>query len=361
MNITIASDLHLSIRDKDYSMPILEEIFTNAISSDALFLLGDIFDSYTDAEEYRSDFRTLANGIQTPIYFLAGNHEKIASIGRGLDKLNLGDRVVIIEGDSYSRYYIGGLDIVALPYQTKYENFYQWDLGRKDDSIRIFLSHGIVEGSMWFVNKFEKNTAAIPLDLLNAISCDLAILGHIHQKFNTKISTVGGDIDIIYPGSSKICRLSESELGQKYILSLSFIDKALNVDYIPLQKAGKYLNYELNINSDIDSEIMNLTKNWGRKDIVQIEISGIAEDDYAIDKVIRDIEIKYKKFVSKLIVSKKKILILNNVLEENILNEFLFVVEKYKKEKEGTVSAEIVELAKIMGVEKIAAAIKARK
>ncbi len=361
MNIIIASDLHLSIRDKDYSLPILEEIFTNAISCDALFLLGDIFDSYTDAEEYRADFRALANGIQTPIYFIVGNHEKIASIGRNLDKLNLGDRVVIVEGDSYSRFYIGGLDIVALPYQTKYENYYQWDLGKKDDNIRILLSHGIVEGSMWFVNQFENGTAAIPLDLLNAISCDLAILGHIHQKFNTKISTIAGDIDVIYPGSSKICRLSESELGAKYILSLRTVDKALDIDYIPLQKAGKYLNYELSINCDIDTEIMNLATNWGKKDIVQIEIFGIVENDYTIDKIIRDIEIKYKKFVSKLIVNPKKILILNNVLEENILSEFLFVVENYKKEKEGSVSKETIELAKIMGVERIANAIKGRK
>ncbi len=361
MNIIIASDLHLSIKDKDYSLPILEEIFANAVLSDGIFLLGDIFDSYADAEEFRADFRRFANGIKTPIYFLAGNHEKLASIGRRLDKLDLGDRVVIIEDHSYSRFYIGGLDIIALPYNNKHDDFYQWDFGNKDSDIRIFLSHGIIEGSMWFVDKFEDTTAAIPLDLLNAVSCDIAILGHIHQKFNTKISTINGDIDVIYPGSSKICRLSETEIGKKFILSLHYQNKSLNIDYIPLEKAGKYLVYQFNINGDIESELARLSADWKRKDVIEIQISGVVESDSHIDKVIKDIESKYKRLVSKFIVHKKKVLILNNIVEENILSEFIAVAENYKNEKDGLIAPQTIELAKIMGVERIAAAIKSRK
>ncbi len=361
MNIIIASDLHLSVKDKDYSLPILEEILTYAIASDGLFLLGDIFDSYADAEEFRNDFRRMANSIQTPIYFIAGNHEKIASIGRMLEQLNLGDRVVVMEGNSYSRFYIGGLDIIALPYQNKYDNYYQWDMGKKDGTVRILLSHGIVEGSMWFLNKFEDSTAAIPIDLLNAISCDVAILGHIHQKFNTKIKTIDGDIDIVYPGSSKICRLSETEVGEKYILSLRTQDNALDIDYIALEKAGKYLTYEFNINSGVENSLIELSKNWKRKDIIEIRISGVVENDSVVDKIVKNIEGKYRKLVSKLIITRKNISILNNIFEENILSEFLSVAENYKKEKEGVIAPEILELAKIKGVEKIAAAIKLRK
>ena len=361
MNIIIASDLHLSIKEKDHSLSILEEIFMNTIGKDALFLLGDIFDSFTDAEELRGDFKRLANNLKKPIYYIVGNHEKIGILDRHMEQLNLGDRVIIIDGPMYSQFYIKGVDIIALPYQDRYENYYQWKIGKKEEDIRIFLSHGIAEGSMWFTDEYEDNVAAIPKDLLEIFSSDIVILGHIHQKFEAKVMLENRNIDVIYPGSSRICRLSKSEVGEKYIISLRYEDKNLNIDYISLQRAGKYLRYEFNINGALNENLDILSNDWNREDIIEVKISGIVESDIEADKIIKNIESKYKNKVRKFIISSKSILILNNISKENILTEFLSVSDNYKKEKSDDISAEILELAKIMGIERIVTAIKGRK
>lgn len=361
MNIIIASDLHLSIEEKEYSLSVLEEIFMNAIGKDALFLLGDIFDSFTDAEELRSDFKRLANNLKKPIYYIVGNHEKIGMLDRSMEQLNLGDRVLIIDSASYSQFYIKGVDIIALSYQENYGSYHKWKVERKEEHIRIFLSHGIVQGTMWFVDGDQNNVAAIPKNLLELFAPDIAILGHIHQKLETKIMLENKHLDVIYPGSSRICNLSKSEIGERYIISLDYEEKQLDINYIPLLNAGKYLRYNFNINGQLYDNLKMLASSWTRDDIIEIKISGIVESGSQSDKIIKNIENQYKKIVNKLIISTEKILILNNITNESILTEFLSISDKYKREKGESISAEILEIAKIMGVEKIAEAIKARK
>lgn len=351
--ILIAADLHLSISEKSYSFSVFDEILENAKNYDALFLLGDTFNTFEDAEKLKEEFSKKSEIYNKNIYLLKGNHEYLKSGGINLSKLKFADNIKIIENIDFIN--LDNLDILAVAFSENYniDNDFLKRVENLKEKNRIFLGHGIVEGTLWAIEENEES-AFIPIEIIKRVKPNLAIVGHIHKQMEINIE----NINIIYIGSARVWRKSKSEMGTRKCLALNIDCDSITKNYIDLKSAGEYRVYNLNIN-DIDLKIENIYKNWNYKDIIDINIYGIIEDEIQLEIKKKEIINKYLEFVREINIKNSNLFFLENALNENIIKEFLKVADEFKSDSEEYL--EIVELAKRIGIEKISLALQNKK
>lgn len=353
--ILIAADLHLSISEKSYSFSVFEEILENAKNYDALFLLGDTFNTFEDAEKLKEEFSKKSEIYNKNIYLLKGNHEYLKSGGINLSKLKFADNIKIIENIDFIN--LDNLDILAVAFSENYniDNDFLKRVENLKEKNRIFLGHGIIEGTLWTIEENEES-AFIPIEIIKRVKPNLAIVGHIHKQMETNIE----NINIIYIGSARVWRKSKSEMGARKCLALNIDCDSITKNYIDLKSAGKYRVYNLNIN-DIDFKIENIYKNWNYKDIIDINIYGIVEDEILLENKKKEIINKYSKYAREINIKSANLFFLENALNENIIKEFLNVAEEFESKSVDDEYLEIVELAKYIGIEKISLALQNKK
>lgn len=353
--ILIAADLHLSISEKSYSFSVFDEILENAKNYDALFLLGDTFNTFEDAEKLKEEFSKKSEIYNKNIYLLKGNHEYLKSGGINLSKLKFADNIKIIENIDFIN--LDNLDILAVAFSENYniDNDFLKRVENLKEKNRIFLGHGIVEGTLWAIEENEES-AFIPIEIIKRVKPNLAIVGHIHKQMETNIE----NINIIYIGSARVWRKSKSEMGARKCLALNIDCDFITKNYINLKSAGEYRIYNLNIN-DIDLKIENIYKNWNYKDIIDINIYGIIEDEILLENKKKEIINKYSKYAREINIKSANLFFLENAYNENIIKEFLNVTEEFENKSVDDEYLEIVELAKYIGIEKISLALQNKK
>ena len=353
--ILIAADLHLSISEKSYSFSVFDEILENAKNYDALFLLGDTFNSFEDAEKLKEEFSKKSEIYNKNIYLLKGNHEYLKSGGINLSKLKFANNIKIIENIDFIN--LDNLDILAVAFSENYniDNDFLKRVENLKEKNRIFLGHGIVEGTLWAIEENEES-AFIPIEIIKRVKPNLAIVGHIHKQMEINIE----NINIIYSGSARVWRKSKSEMGARKCLALNIDCNSITKNYIDLKSAGEYRVYNLNIN-DIDLKIENIYKNWNYKDIIDINIYGIIEDEIQLENKKKEIINKYSKYAREINIKSANLFFLENAYNENIIKEFLNVTEEFESKSVDDEYLEIVELAKYIGIEKISLALQNKK
>lgn len=353
--ILIAADLHLSVTEKSYSFSVFDEILENAKNYDALFLLGDTFNTFEDAEKLKEEFSKKSEIYNKNIYLLKGNHEYLKSGGINLSKLKFGNNIKIIEDADFIN--MENLDILAVAFSENYniDNDFLKRVENLKEKNRIFLGHGIVEGTLWAIEENEES-AFIPIEIIKRVKPNLAIVGHIHKQMEINIE----NINIIYSGSARVWRKSKSEMGARKCLALNIDCDSITKNYIDLKSAGEYRVYNLNIN-DIDLKIENIYKNWNYKDIIDINIYGIIEDEILLENKKKEIINKYLEFVREINIKNSNLFFLENALNENIIKEFLKVADEFEFKSDSEEYLEIVELAKYIGIEKISLALQNKK
>lgn len=353
--ILIAADLHLSVTEKSYSFSVFDEILENAKNYDALFLLGDTFNTFEDAEKLKEEFSKKSEIYNKNIYLLKGNHEYLKSGGINLSKLKFADNIKIIENIDFIN--LDNLDILAVAFSENYniDNDFLKRVENLKEKNRIFLGHGIVEGTLWAIEENEES-AFIPIEIIKRVKPNLAIVGHIHKQMEINIE----NINIIYIGSARVWRKSKSEMGTRKCLALNIDCDSITKNYINLKSAGEYRVYNLNIN-DIDLKIENIYKNWNYKDIIDINIYGIIEDEILLENKKKEIINKYSKYAREINIKSANLFFLENALNENIIKEFLNVAEEFESKSVDDEYLEIVELAKYIGIEKISLALENKK
>ena len=351
--ILIAADLHLSVTEKSYSFSVFDEILENAKNYDALFLLGDTFNTFEDAEKLKEEFSKKSEIYNKNIYLLKGNHEYLKSGGMNLSKLKFADNIKIIENIDFIN--LDNLDILAVAFSENYniDNDFLKRVENLKEKNRIFFGHGIVEGTLWAIEENEES-AFIPIEIIKKVNPNIAVIGHIHKQMEINIE----NINIIYSGSARVWRKSKSETGIRKCLALNIENNSIIKKYIDLKSAGEYRVYNLNIN-DIDLKIENIYKNWNYKDIIDINIYGIIEDEIQLEIKKKEIINKYLEFVREINIKNSNLFFLENALNENIIKEFLKVADEFKSDSEEYL--EIVELAKRIGIEKISLALQNKK
>lgn len=353
--ILIAADLHLSVTEKSYSFSVFDEILENAKNYDALFLLGDTFNTFEDAEKLKEEFSKKSEIYNKNIYLLKGNHEYLKSGGINLSKLKFADNIKIIENIDFIN--LDNLDILAVAFSENYniDNDFLKRVENLKEKNRIFLGHGIVEGTLWAIEENEES-AFIPIEIIKRVKPNLAIVGHIHKQMEINIE----NINIIYIGSARVWRKSKSEMGARKCLALNIDCDSITKNYIDLKSAGEYRVYNLNIN-DIDLKIENIYKNWNHKDIIDINIYGIIEDEILLENKKKEIINKYSKYAREINIKSANLFFLENAYNENIIKEFLNVTEEFESKSVDDEYLEIVELAKYIGIEKISLALQNKK
>ena len=353
--ILIAADLHLSVSEKSYSFSVFDEILENAKNYDALFLLGDTFNTFEDAEKLKEEFSKKSEIYNKNIYLLKGNHEYLKSGGMNLSKLKFADNIKIIENIDFIN--LDNLDILAVAFSENYniDNDFLKRLENLKEKNRIFLGHGIVEGTLWAIEENEES-AFIPIEIIKRVKPNLAIIGHIHKQMEINIE----NINIIYIGSARVWRKSKSEMGTRKCLALNIDCDSITKNYIDLKSAGEYRVYNLNIN-DIDFKIENIYKNWNYKDIIDINIYGIIEDEILLENKKKEIINKYSKYAREINIKSANLFFLENAYNENIIKEFLNIAEEFESKSDSEEYLEIVELAKYIGIEKISLALQNKK
>ena len=353
--ILIAADLHLSISEKYYSFSVFDEILENAKNYDALFLLGDTFNTFEDAEKLKEEFSKKSEIYNKNIYLIKGNHEYLKSGGINLSKLKFADNIKIIENIDFIN--LDNLDILAVAFSENYniDNDFLKRVENLKEKNRIFLGHGIVEGTLWAIEENEES-AFIPIEIIKRVKPNLAIVGHIHKQMEINIE----NINIIYIGSARVWRKSKSEMGARKCLALNIDCDSITKNYIDLKSAGEYRVYNLNIN-DIDLKIENIYKNWNYKDIIDINIYGIIEDEILFENKKKEIINKYSKYAREINIKSANLFFLENAYNENIIKEFLNVAEEFENKSVDDEYLEIVELAKYIGIEKISLALQNKK
>ena len=353
--ILIAADLHLSLTEKSYSFSVFDEILENAKNYDALFLLGDTFNTFEDAEKLKEEFSKKSEIYNKNIYLLKGNHEYLKSGGINLSKLKFADNIKIIENIDFIN--LDNLDILAVAFSENYniDNDFLKRVENLKEKNRIFLGHGIVEGTLWAIEENEES-AFIPIEIIKRVKPNLAIVGHIHKQMEINIE----NINIIYIGSARVWRKSKSEMGARKCLALNIDCDSITKNYIDLKSAGEYRVYNLNIN-DIDLKIENIYKNWNYKDIIDINIYGIIEDEILLENKKKEIINKYSKYAREINIKSANLFFLENAYNENIIKEFLNVAEEFENKSVDDEYLEIVELAKYIGIEKISLALQNKK
>ena len=353
--ILIAADLHLSVTEKSYSFSVFDEILENAKNYDALFLLGDTFNTFEDAEKLKEEFSKKSEIYNKNIYLLKGNHEYLKSGGINLRKLKFADNIKIIENIDFIN--LDNLDILAVAFSENYniDNDFLKRVENLKEKNRIFLGHGIVEGTLWAIEENEES-AFIPIEIIKRVKPNLAIVGHIHKQMEINIE----NINIIYIGSARVWRKSKSEMGARKCLALNIDCDSITKNYIDLKSAGEYRVYNLNIN-DIDLKIENIYKNWNYKDIIDINIYGIIEDEILLENKKKEIINKYSKYAREINIKSANLFFLENAYNENIIKEFLNVAEEFESKSVDDEYLEIVELAKYIGIEKISLALQNKK
>ncbi|WP_288521188.1 metallophosphoesterase [uncultured Brachyspira sp.] len=353
--ILIAADLHLSVTEKSYSFSVFDEILENAKNYDALFLLGDTFNTFEDAEKLKEEFSKKSEIYNKNIYLLKGNHEYLKSGGINLSKLKFANNIKIIENIDFIN--LDNLDILAVAFSENYniDNDFLKRVENLKEKNRIFLGHGIVEGTLWAIEENEES-AFIPIEIIKRVKPNLAIVGHIHKQMEINIE----NINIIYIGSARVWRKSKSEMGARKCLALNIDCDSITKNYIDLKSAGEYRVYNLNIN-DIDLKIENIYKNWNYKDIIDINIYGIIEDEILLENKKKEIINKYSKYAREINIKSANLFFLENAYNENIIKEFLNVAEEFESKSVDDEYLEIVELAKYIGIEKISLALQNKK
>lgn len=353
--ILIAADLHLSVSEKSYSFSVFDEILENAKNYDALFLLGDTFNTFEDAEKLKEEFSKKSEIYNKNIYLLKGNHEYLKSGGMNLSKLKFADNIKIIENIDFIN--LDNLDILAVAFSENYniDNDFLKRVENLKEKNRIFLGHGIVEGTLWAIEENEES-AFIPIEIIKKVNPNIAIIGHIHKQMEINIE----NINIIYSGSARVWRKSKSEMGARKCLALNIDCDSITKNYIDLKSAGEYRVYNLNIN-DIDLKIESIYKNWNYKDIIDINIYGIIEDEILLENKKKEIINKYSKYAREINIKNSNLFFLENALNENIIKEFLKVAYEFEFKRDSEEYLEIVELAKRIGIEKISLVLQNKK
>ncbi len=317
------SDIHLSASEKEYSLNVLKEIIKAAADNNVDFLLfsGDTFDTFTDAEELRSEFRKEISELKCISILLPGNHENLKANNRQLSSLDFGD-IIIAEEKPFGLHTYDFLEILTIPHNTDYRNYLEWKVPEKNRNFRICMAHGIVSG-ITYTGPDEDGGTVLDSDLFRRFNIDYAAMGHIH-------TTITNNTDkVYYPGSARIWR--KGEAGPRFFNLIELnrdikddIKKDIKIKQIPIINAGQYREYKLLLSLEgKPPQISKINIDWSKNDWIDINLSGIVEDEKIVSELDKTLKEKYLKTVRRLDINRENISVLEGISTQVIAKRFL--------------------------------------
>lgn len=221
MQIAFASDIH--INEKKWTLDVLKELIEK--SPPILILGGDVFDSFQDLIKQKDNFvSVIENSNVEQVYFLPGNHDIKGGSLKEIEKLNFGNKIIVITQIPYSSIIIKDIEFIFVPFQTDLSKLYEIKFNESKLK-RIFVGHGSIidynfideEENTYFDNKF-----------FDEIKASIVLLGHIHKQIQKG--------EIYYPGSARVWR--KGEYGKHGFFILDINERI--PDFITLKSGGEF-------------------------------------------------------------------------------------------------------------------------
>ena len=329
------ADLHLSDRERDYSLGVFEEIIEQASRREAAALLiaGDLFDTYGDAEALRADVRELAGRFTGEILYIPGNHEELQagrtksktkqkSSGAGIGVLDLSP-ITIIEHTPCTfleRMWDGvAVEILAVPHQNEYGDYRTWNVPEKRAPLRLAMAHGIVTGLAYTGPDEEAGAGMLDPMLFAHHSVDYAALGHIHAK---RLERQHGTI-CCYPGSARVWRSGERDKRGFALINYDPRTQVLQPEFVALESAGVYREVPIALGLNTDTVELTDADRWGENDFIELRLSGLVEDERLVNDIIGKIELRYADRVRRLEIRRDDVDVLPGISSEPLARKFL--------------------------------------
>ncbi len=359
MRVIHCSDLHVSKNEKDYCLPILEEIVDITMQNDASVLLisGDLFDTFDDAEALRSDmnqvFERLADHIR--IIFLAGNHDMLRAGKRSLDRLDFG-RIELQTAAPFSLLEFKDCEILCIAYQDSYKDYINWDVPDKKQPLRIIAAHGPVAGLNYLGPKDEGDTAVLDPDLFKRFAADYAALGHIHSSG----SSDSAGCYICFPGSARVWR--KNETGPRMLCMIDTESLPVKPMQYVIKKAGRYRS--IRVEAGLDGSLPDLdavSREWAACDYIDLQVEGVVEDENTVMRSLDVVRSNYENKVRVFSVDTQNISALPGIAGEEIARRFLSAWEKKRPEDTDPKKQEIWLRSRQIGLREIKSVLEARR
>ena len=331
-----AADLHLSEAEKDYGLSVWAELVETARREEAAFLVfcGDLFNTFSDAEALRADFRRILGSPPFELIYLPGNHEDLQRGPKEMGRLDFG--AVTLAGDKpwtlLGRDLSGARDregsaveFLAIPHQEDYAGYGNWKVPPKGAAFRVVMAHGVVAGMAYRGPDEESGGTAIDPDLFQRFQADYAALGHIHGRRTQRLGTA----TLAYPGSSRVWRRGESGPRGAYLVEAvaggsTAAGVAREPVFVPLAAAGEYRHYVLPLS--LEGEIPDLgplASEWRAPDWIELEFTGLVEDESAVVRLEAAIRARYQGKVRRLEVMRDGVSALPGISSHPIAQRFL--------------------------------------
>lgn len=362
IRIIHCADLHLSSKEKVYSLNVLKEIVEQAVKKHANYLLfaGDTFDRFSELANLHKEFANALSPLAgiCEIFFIAGNHEFLDRNKSKISAYELGipaENIIDIDASPFRLISRDGIEIIAIPHQKDYKGYTEWPVPEKKATLRIALAHAANE-DLSFTGLFEEEDKAgvIDSDLFQRYHVDYAALGHIHTKSEKTI----GRVIMAYPGSPRVWR--KDECGPRYINMLECSD-SIKLKQIEITTAGQFRRYSIDL--DLDGmpkiEINKLAMEWDSCDWIWIDLQGLVEDVSVVDALSREYKHDHEKRVRKIDINTDSIVSCAGISSQEIAKKFLEIWEGAKPAQLGDELA-VWERAREIGLRKIKEHMEAR-
>lgn len=322
------ADLHLSASERDYSLAVFRELAEACLGLEVHFLLisGDLFDTHGDALALRGELREILGTPPFPILYIPGNHEELRSDGADLRKIDLGPLSPVTETPFRMVHHSAKgtpVEFLCIPHQKKLPDYRLWDTGEKRASLRVALAHGVVPEMIAYTGpEDEEGGATLEADLFRRHRVDYAALGHIHSR---RIESLSG-VTIAYPGSARVWRKGEEGDRGFYLVEA---DPSPRASFVPLASAGHYRRMALPLSPDGRAEHLDgLAHQWNASDFVELELSGVLEDETLLAALERDLRRRFESHVRRLEISRDAVIPVQGIQGHPLASRFLKLWER---------------------------------
>ncbi len=356
------ADLHLSGagEEREYCLSVLEEITSTALRTGAQYLIlaGDIFNSFSDAEALRDEFRERMKPLhgRCEVIFVTGNHENIERKGRLLASFDLGiDPRNIIENPDQPFMLLrrDGVEFFVIPHREHYGDYSGWNVPEKERPFRVAVAHGIVAGMSftWQDEETSAQAGVIDPDIFERNKVDYAALGHIHSFRRRR----AGMSEVLYPGSARVWRKNESGPRRAALVTL---DESVEITVLELAAAGQYRCFDIFM--DFEGTVLDppaCSEGVDPADFLFLRFTGLVEDERKSLQSIRDV-VEELKTCARRVDYETDLLVLAGISAHLAAKKFLQLLEAGKPSSEGENYA-VWKRAREMGLLKIKEIIEA--
>lgn len=346
IKILHCSDLHLSEAEKSYSLLVLSEIVDIADKEEVDYLIfsGDIFDRFAEIEKLMGAFDTALSRLKCKVFYIPGNHEMLEKGDKKF--IHVFNNCDFLYNEPCSLISNGEIDFLAIPHQSDYTGYENWDVPKKIGKYRIAIAHGVIPEFVPYASDDEEGGTIMDSDIFIRHTVDYVALGHLHK--NSKLSI--NNTIFSYPGSARVWRKGEE--GPRGCILIELGD-ALNSKFVEIKSSGVYRECQTSLSIDGECEdIKGLSKEWKKEDYIHVKFLGIVDDILDVKRKLETLKKDMEGNVRRLEFDYSGISDIYGISKQPIAKKYLELWKEKKQHSDG-LDKKVLVRARELGLELI--------